>query len=243
MRSARLYWFFLAGIVISGMFCCGCTDLPRNGSFTHEAWNTTQVPYPVVHPTFSIPNQVPFTEIPGVRIEPLPGMVVNISHENASLVIEPYEETTVIPPPPSEKPLFTVFGVGDSANDGNTRITLNSVRYNKSFDLTPYHQFGQFESYRDGYQLMVLDVTIHDLGQNHKGSSSLFNGIIVKNSNNQRISPGLSIISEVQEGPGDMEGFLFYEVPVNTAGIIMEYHFPDSVGVIAKYDPHLQASR
>ena len=82
-------------------------------------------------------------------------MIVNISSSNKSLEIEPRNDTPIISPPVSERPLFTTFHVGESANDGNTRITLNSVMYNKSFGLEPYNQHGEFSSQRPGYELMV----------------------------------------------------------------------------------------
>ena len=163
-------------------------------------------------------------------------MVVNISSSNKSLQVEPRDGAPITPPPVSEKPLFTTFHAGESANDGNTRITLNSVKYNKSFGLEPYNQHGEFSSYRQGYQLMVLNVTIRDLGAGNVVSEGLFNGIIVKDSKGQRLVPGLSIVSDAENGSRDKTGYLFYEVPENIAGIILEYHFPDSIGVVAKFD-------
>ncbi len=163
-------------------------------------------------------------------------MIVNISSSNKSLQIESRDDTPIAPPPVSEKPLFTTSHVGESANDGNTRITLNSVRYNMSFSLEPYNQHGEFSSYRSGYQIMVLNVTIRDLGTEKVGIEGLFNGIILKDSRGQRVTPGLSIISGVEDGIPGRIGYLFYEVPENIAGLTLNYHFPDAIGVVAKFN-------
>lgn len=223
--------FLLLGIIFAG-----CTTMSPDVSLPSHPLNFSPDTNPMPKPTLYIANKIPFSSLPDVTIEPIPGMIVNISGSNKSLQIEPREDTPVIAPPVSEKPLFTTFHAGESANDGNTRITLNSVLYNKSFSLEPYNQHGEFSSYRQGYQLMLLNFTIRDLGTGNTGSEGLFNGIIVKDSKGQRFVPGLTVISDTGDGNRDWTGYLFYEVPENTAGITLEYHFPDEIGVVAKFD-------
>jgi hypothetical protein len=223
--------FLLAGILIAGC----ATINPGVASPAHTS-NFSPDTNPVSKPTLYIANQIPFSPLADVSIEPIPGMIVNISSSNKSLQIEPREDTPITSPPVSEKPLFTTFHAGESANDGNTRITLNSVTYNKSFSLEPYNQHGEFSSYQPGYGLMLLNVTIRDLGAGTAGDEGLFNGIVIKDSNGRRYTPGLSIIGESGEGTPGRTGYLFYEVPDNTKGISLNYHFPDEIGIIAKFD-------
>ena len=223
-------------LLLIGIMVAGCATINQDGSIPAHTLNLSPDTNPVPKPTLYIANKIPFSSLPDVTIEPIPGMIVNISSSNKSLQIEPRNDTPITLPPVSEKPLFTTFHAGESANDGNTRITLNSVMYNKSFGLEPYNQHGEFSSYRPGYQLMVLNVTIRDLGEGEPGSESLFNGIIIKDSKGQRYIPGLSIISDDTEGNHDRTGYLFYEVPENTAGITLDYHFPDAIGVVAKFE-------
>ena len=83
---------------------------------------------------------------------------------------------------------------------------------------------------------MVLNVTIRDLGTEKVGIEGLFNGIILKDSRGQRVTPGLSIISGVEDGNPGRIGYLFYEVPENIAGLTLNYHFPDAIGVVAKFN-------
>lgn len=191
---------------------------------------------PMPKPTLFIPKKIPFNSLPDVTIEPIPGIIVNISSSNKPLQFEHRNDTPITPPPVSEKPLFTTFHKGESANDGKTRITLNSIRYNKSFSLEPYNQHGEFSSNRAGHQLMLLTITIRDLGAEKTGSEALFNGIMIKDPTGQRYTPGLSIISDVNGENRNRTGFLFYEVPENTAGITLDYVFPDTIGVVAKFD-------
>ena len=212
------------------------TTINQDGAHPVHPLNLSPDINPVPKPTLSIVNKIPFSSLPDVTIEPIPGMIVNISSSNKSLQIEPRDDTPITLPPLSERPLFTTFHAGESANDGNTRITLNSVLYNKSFGLEPYNQHGEFSSYRPGYQLMLLNVTIRDLTEGKPGSEALFSGIIIKDAKGQRYIPGLSIISNVTDGNNDRTGYLFYEVPDNKAGITLDYHFPRAVGVVAKFE-------
>jgi len=223
--------FLLLGIIVAG-----CTTISPEVSLQAHSLNFSPDTNPIPKPTLYIANKVPFSSLPDVTIESIPGMIVNISGSNKSLQIEPREDIPIITPPVSEKPLFTTFHIGESANDGNTRITLNSVLYNKSFSLEPYNQHGEFSSYRQGYKLMVLNVTIRDLETGNTGSEGLFNEIIVKDSKGQRFVPGLSVVSDTGDGNHDWTGYLFYEVPENIAGITLEYHFPDAIGVVAIFD-------
>jgi len=222
--------------LLTGIMFAGCTTINQEVTLQAHTLNFSPDSNPIPRPTLSIVNKIPFSSLPDVTVEPIPGMIVNISSSNKSLQIESREDTPITPPPVSEKPLFTTFHVGESANDGNTRITLNSVRYNKSFSLEPYNQHGEFSSYRPGYQLMVLNVTIRDLGAEKVGSEGLFNGIILKDSRGQRVTPGLSIISGVADGNPGRTGYLFYEVPENITGMTLDYHFPDAIGVVAKFN-------
>jgi hypothetical protein len=226
----------IAVFLLFGIIFAGCTVMNPDTPLPPHTPNFSPDTNPLPKPTLYIANKIPFSAIPDVTIETIPGMVVNISGSNKSLQIEPRDVTPITPPPVSEKPLFTTFHVGESANDGNTRITLNSVQYNKSFSLEPYKQHGEFSSYRQGYQLMVLNVTIRDLGEGNVGSEGLFNGIIIKDSKGQRFIPGLSVVTDAEDGSRDRTGYLFYEVPENTAGITLEYHFPDAIGVVAKFE-------
>jgi hypothetical protein len=228
----------IGAFLLTGIMFAGCTTIHQEVSIPAHTLNLSPDTNPLPKPTLFIANKIPFSSLPDVRIEPIPGMFVNISSSNKTLEIEPREDTPVTLPPVSERPLFTTFHVGESANDGNTRITLNSVSYNKSFSLEPYNQHGEFSSYRPGYQLMVLNITIRDLGEGKQVIESLFNGIVIKDSKGQRFIPGLSIIGDETEGNGERNGYLFYEVPENTAGITLEYHFPDAIGVVAKFDLH-----
>jgi hypothetical protein len=228
----------LGSFILIGIMVAGCTTMHQEVAIPAHTLNMSPDTNPMPKPTLFIANKIPFSSLPDVRIEPIPGMFVDISSSNKSLQIEPREDTPVTLPPVSERPLFTTFHAGESANDGNTRITLNSIRYNKSFSLEPYNQHGEFSSYRPGYQLMVLNVTIRDLGEVKQPGESLFNGIVIKDSRGQRYIPGLSIINDVAEGNQDRTGYLFYEVPENTAGITLDYHFPDAIGIVAKFDLH-----
>jgi hypothetical protein len=236
--SQMLLKGFTGVFLLACIMFAGCTTIHQDVSIPAHSFNMSPDINPLPKPTLYIANKIPFSSLPDVRIEPIPGMFVNISSSNKSLQIEPREDTPVTLPPVSERPLFTTFHVGESANDGNTRITLNSIKYNKSFSLEPYNQHGEFSSYRPGYQLMVLNVTIRDLGEGKQATESLFNGIIIKDSRGQRYIPGLSVISDEREGSSDRTGYLFYEVSENTAGITLEYHFPDAIGVVAKFDLH-----
>jgi len=226
----------LGVFLLFGIMFAGCTTMSPDTSLPAHTLNFSPDTNPLPKPTLYIANKIPFSSIPDVTIETIPGMVVNISGSNKSLQIEPREVPPITPPPVSEKPLFTTFHVGESANDGNIRITLNSVLYNKSFSLEPYNQHGEFSSYRQGYQLMALNVTIRDPGEGNVGNDGLFNGIIIKDSKGRRFIPGLSVVSDADDGSRDRTGHLFYEVPENTAGITLEYHFPDAIGVVAKFD-------
>jgi len=214
----------------------GCTTLNQEVTIPPHTLNFSPDTHPMPKPTLFIPKKIPFNSLPDVTIEPIPGMIVNISSSNKPLQFEHRNDTPITPPPVSEKPLFTTFHTGESANDGKTRITLNSIRYNKSFSLEPYNQNGEFSSYQPSYQLMVLNISIRDLGDRQAGTEGLFNGIIIKDANGRRFIPGLSIISDMADGNGDRTGNLFYEVPDNTAGITLDYHFPGSIGVVAKFD-------
>jgi hypothetical protein len=228
----------VGAFLLIGIMFAGCTTIHQEVSIPPHSLNMSPDINPMPKPTLYIANKIPFSSLPDVRIEPIPGMFVNISSSNKSLQIEPREDSPDTLPPLSERPLLTTFHAGESANDGNTRITLNSIKYNKSFSLEPYNQHGEFSSYRPGYQLMVLNVTIRDLGEGKQPTESLFNGIVIKDSRGQRYIPGLSVISDETEGSPDRKGYLFYEVPENTAGINLEYHFPDAIGVVAKFDLH-----
>lgn len=223
-------------LLLIGIMVAGCATINHDGSVPVHTLNLSPDTNPVPKPTLYIVNKIPFSSLPDVTIEPIPGMIVNISSSNKSLQIEPRNDTPITLPPVSEKPLFTTFHAGESANDGNTRITLNSVMYNKSFGLEPYNQHGEFSSYRPGYQLVLLNITIRDLTEGEPGSESLFNGIIIKDPKGQRYIPGLSIITNNTEGNNDRTGYLFYEVPDNTAGITLDYHFPGAIGVVAKFE-------
>ena len=238
--GAKLSKWLLSGLlgvfILTGIMFAGCMTMNPDKQLPAHPLNFSPDTTPTPKPTLYIPNKIPFSPLPDLTIEPIPGMIVNINGSNKSVQIEPRNRTPITPPPVSEKPLFTTFHVGESANDGNTRTTLNSVLFNKSFSLEPYNQHGEFSSYRQGYQLMVLNVTIRDLGEGNIGGEGLFNGITVKDSKGQRIVPGLSVISDTGDGNRDRTGYLFYEVPDNTAGITLEYHFPDSIGVVAKFD-------
>jgi len=218
-----------------GIMVAGCSSMNPAVANQNHTQSISPDANPMPKPTLVIINKIPFSSLPDVKIEPIPGMVVNISSSNKSLQIESRNDTPITPPPVSEKPLFTTFHAGESANDGNTRITLNSVMFNRSFSLEPYNQQGEFSSLRPGYQLMLLNVTLRDLGAGNEGSEGLFNGIIIKDSNGQRFIPGLSIIND-ETSNRDRTGYLFYEVPENTAGITLDYHFPGSIGVVAKFD-------
>jgi hypothetical protein len=224
--------------LLLGIMFAGCTTINPEVAIQTHTLNFSPDTNPLPKPTLFIVNKIPFSSLPDVTIEPIRGMIVNISSSNKSLQIEPREDTPIRPLSVSEKPLFTTFHVGESANDGNTRITLNSVMFNKSFSLEPYNQHGEFGSYRPGYQLMVLNVTIRYLDEGKEGNEGLFNSIIIKDSKGQRYIPGLSIISDVTDGDHERTGYLFYEVPEDTAGITLDYHFPDTIGVVAKFDLH-----
>lgn len=224
------------GFLLVGIMIAGCTTLDPGVAIQAHTPNFSPETSPLPKPTLYIPNKIPFSSLPDVTIEPIPGMVVNISSSNKSLQIETRDNTPVSPPPSSEKPLFTTFHIGESASDGNIRVTLNSVMYNKSFPLGPYNQQGGFSSNRPGYQLMMLNVTIQDLSTETAGSDDLFNSIIIKDPNGLRIIPGLSIVSNGTVGNHGRTGSLFYEVPDDTAGITLDYHFPDAIGVVAKFD-------
>ncbi len=236
MTGDQLLKGLLLGFLFVGIMVAGCATINPDVTIPAHSINFSPDANPTPKPTLFIPNKIPFNSLPDVSIEPIPGMIVNISSSNKSLEIEPRNDTPIIPPPVSEKPLFTTFHVGESANDGNTRITLNSVMYNKSFGLGPYNQNGEFGSQRPGYELMVINVTIRDLGVANPGDEALFNGIIVKDSTGQRYTPGLSIIRDREESSPGRTGYLFYEVPENTQGMILNYHFPDEIGVVAKFD-------
>jgi hypothetical protein len=237
MKNSILIGLLGAFLLIS-VIAAGCTSISPEVPLPAHPLNISNDSRPIAKPTLYISNKIPFSSLPDVTIEPIPGMVVNISSSNKSLQIEPRDDSPINPLPVSEKPLFTTFHVGESANDGNTRITLNSVNYNKSFGLEPYNQHGEFSSYRPGYQMMVLNVTIRDLGTGNQGGENLFNGIFIKDSKGQRFIPGLSIINNSEDRSGGITGYLFYEVPENTAGITLDYHFPDAIGVVAKFDLH-----
>lgn len=226
----------LGGFILVGIMFSGCSTINPEAALPAHSINFSPDTNQVPRPTLYIPNQVPFSTIPDVSIEPIPGMMVNISGSNKSFQIGPRENIPATSPPVSEKPLFTTFHAGESANDGNTRVTLNSVTYNKSFSLEPYNQHGEFESYRPGYELMLLEVSIRDIGEGKSGNEDLFNGIIIKDSKGQRYTPGLSIISDLNELERDRTGYLFYEVPINHENITLNYHFPGSIGVVAKFD-------
>ncbi|MCX6700155.1 MAG: hypothetical protein NTV68_09540 [Methanomicrobiales archaeon] len=227
----------LCGVfLLVGLMVAGCTTLDPGIAIQAHTPNFSPETSPLPKPTLHIVNKIPFSSLPDVTIEPIPGMVVNISSSNKSLQIETRNDTPVITPPSSEKPLFTTFHAGESANDGNIRVTLNSVMYNKSFPLGPYNQQGGFSSYQPGYQLMMLNVTIQDLRGETAGSEGLFNSIIIKDPNGLRIIPGLSIVSDGTGGNPGRTGYLFYEVPNDTAGITFDYRFPDAIGVVAKFD-------
>ncbi len=223
--------FLLVGIMVAG-----CTTLDPGVAIQGHKPNFSPETSPLPKPTLYIPNKIPFSSLPDVTIEPIPGMVVNISSSNKSLQIETRDDTPITPPPSSEKPLFTMFHIGESANDGNIRVTLNSVMYNRSFPLGPYNQQGGFSSSRPGYQLMMLNVTIQDLRAGTAGSDDLFNSIIIKDPNGRRIIPGLSIVSDGTDGNPGRTGYLFYEVTDDTAGITLDYRFPDAIGIVAKFD-------
>lgn len=237
VRDMLLKGLFGAFLLIGIMFT-GCTTLKQEVSLPAHTLNFSPDSNPMPKPTLYIANKIPFSSLPDVSIEPIPGMIVNISSSNKSLQIEPRDDTPITPPPVSEKPLFTTFRAGESANDGNTRITLNSVMYNKSYSLEPYNQHGVFSSYRPGYTLMVLNITIRDIGVENTGNEGLFNGITIKDLKGRRLIPGLSIISNMADGKPERTGYLFYEVPENTAGITFDYHFPDAIGVVAKFELH-----
>jgi hypothetical protein len=223
-------------LLLIGIMVAGCTTINQDGALPVNPLNLSPDTDPIPKPTLYIVNKIPFSSLPDVTIEPIPGMIVNISSSNKSLQIEPRNDTPITIPPLSERPLLTTFHAGESANDGNTRITLNSVMYNKSFGLEPYNQHGEFSSYRPGYQLVLLNVTIRDLTEGKPGSESLFKGIIIKDPKGQRYIPGLSIISNITEGNNDMTGYLFYEMPDNATGVTLDYHFPGAVGVVAKFE-------
>jgi len=235
VRDILLKGLFGAFIIV-GIVVAGCTTVSPEPVIPSHSLNFSQDTSSVQKPILLIPNKIPFSPIPDVSIEPIPGMVVNISGSNKSLQIEPRDGTPIVSPPTSEKPLFTTFHVGQSANDGNTRITLNSVKYNKSFHLEPYQHQGEFSSQRPGFQLMALNITIRDLGAQSEDDESLFNGVVVKDSEGRRYTPGLSIISNREEMSPGRTGNLFYEVPQNVPGITLNYHFPDEIGIIAKFD-------
>ncbi|MCU0629571.1 MAG: DUF4352 domain-containing protein [Methanoregulaceae archaeon] len=232
----KLFTVLMGLFLLISIIFAGCTTMSQEVPLPAQPLNFSPDIKPIPKPTLYIANKIPFSSLPDVTIEPIPGMVVNISSSNKSLQLEPRDGTPITPPPVSEKPLFTTFHVGESANDGNTRITLNSVEYNKSFSLEPYNQHGEFSSYRQGYQLMVLNVTIRDLGAGSEGNEGLFNGIIIKDTKGQRLVPGLSIVSDAMVENRERNGYLFYEVPENTTGITLEYHFPETIGVLAKFD-------
>ena len=225
----------LKGILGVFLFICiivaGCSSMNPEVAYPNHTLNISPDANPMPKPTLYITNKIPFSSLPDVKIEPIPGMIVNINSSNKSFQIEPRNDTPITPPPVSEKPLFTTFHAGESANDGNTRITLNSVMFNKSFSLEPYNQQGEFSSYQPGYQLMLLNVTLRDLGTGNGGSEGLFNGIIIKDSNGQRFIPGLSIIND-ETGNRDRTGYLFYEVPENTAGIALIIIFLIPLGLL-----------
>lgn len=223
-------------IILVGIMVAGCTTLDPGVAIQAHTPNFSPGTSPLPNPTLYIPNKVPFSSLPDVTIESIPGMVVNISSSNKSLQIETRDDTPITAPPSSEKPLFTTFHIGESANDGNIRVTLNAVMYNKSFPLGPYNQQGEFSSYGPGYQLMMLNVTIQDLSSGTAGSDNLFNSIIIKDPNGLRIIPGLSIVSDGTDGNPGRTGYLFYEVPSDTTGITLDYYFPDAIGVVAKFD-------
>lgn len=226
----------LGVFLLIGIMAAGCTTTNQEVSIPHHTLNFSPDTNPMPKPALSFAHTIPFSPVPGTTIEPIPRMIATFGSSYKSLQIEPRNNSPVSPPPSSEKPLFTTFHPGESANDGNTRITLNSVSYNKTFSLEPYNQHGEFSSNRPGHQLMLLTITIRDLGAEKTGSEALFNGIMIKDPTGQRYTPGLSIISDVKGENRNRTGYLFYEVPENTTGITLDYVFPDTIGVVAKFD-------
>lgn len=235
MRDMLLKGFFW-GVLLIGIMVTGCTTLNQEGTIPTSTLNFSPDANHLHKTTLYSISKIPFSSLPDAKIEPIPLMIVNFSNPSKMLQIGSMNETRITSTPSSERPLFTTFHAGESANDGNTRVTLESVQYNQSFSLEPYNQHGEFRSHSPGYHLMLLTISIRDLGQEKTGSKSPFNNIVIKDSTGERYIPGLSIISDVVDGEGDMTGYLFYEVPVNTAGITLEYHFPDAIGVMAKFN-------
>ncbi len=235
MREMQLMGSFGLFLFIC-ILVAGCTTTDQAVGVPFPTRNLSQDSYPLPTPALSLISTIPFSSLPDATIETIPGVVVNFSNSHTLLQIKAHNESPITHPPVDERPLFTTFHVGESANDGNTRITLNSVMYNQSFRLEPYNQYGEFRTQRPDYQLMLLSITIRDLGTGKAGSESPFNGIVIKDSTGQRYTPGLSIISDVAAGDHDRTGYLFYEVPHPETPTTLEYHFPGAIGVVSKFN-------
>lgn len=79
---------------------------------------------------------------------------VTTSEDENATVGNDTEETT---------PVVKIYSVGDSINDGNTKMTLNSIRYTNT--ISEKSAGYNVTSAESGNKFLILDITIENIGQ------------------------------------------------------------------------------
>ena len=144
-----------------------------------------------------------------------------------------------VPTEPSEDiSIAQTHGIGRSINDGDTKMTLNRVRYTKT--IHEKNNLSSVSAAEAGNQFIIINITIENIGIDKKLQYPVSQFIILDTDENIEKSPyevdvvASSNLKEYFNGdsirPGDKrQGELAFQVPEGEKGLHLRFEYsPDS---------------
>ncbi len=133
-------------------------------------------------------------------------------------------------------PAVQTHDIGQSVSDGNSRMTLNNVRYTQEINEKK-NESGAVKA-ESGRQFLIINITIENISPDKNMS---YNGyqFLILDSNGYIYEEDVSASKQLAKGfngnkmaPGDRrEGELSFQIPANAIGLKLRFEYsPESSG-------------
>ncbi len=133
-------------------------------------------------------------------------------------------------------PTVQIHSIGQSVSDGNSRMTLNNVRYTQEINEKK-NESGAFKA-ESGKQFLIINITIENISPDKNMSYSGYQFIILDSNDyiyeeDAKASKQLAKrFNGTEMAPGDKrEGELSFQIPANAIGSKLRFEYsPESSG-------------
>lgn len=231
MKKFALLAISILIIAVSGCVNDGSKSVPtQTPSVPTETENATIVP---------TVTSVPLPEDTGVTISESENGTLVDKDVNATIVTGDINETV-----PEDgngtssniegvDPTIKTYGVGETIDDGTTKVTLNSIRYTDTIgDKSPGYNIAKPNP---GYKFAIVNITIENIGKGMNISYDESKFVILPNDATSERSYEYDTVSS--EGwtkringndiiPGDIrQGELVFQIPENAGGLELKFEY------------------